>query len=630
MHRRCGFEFARPGRYGGRVLAFLFALAAAVTSVPPPQGREAKLVADARDGKLDSTSLLDAGLIASGVPDDKLAGEAGKVRALLSPAIERARMAKSARERGDVLLRALHETVFRKYVTSASEIDGVVGTGEFNCLSSALLYVVAAAGLVDDPRAMVTKHHAYARVTVDGSSVDVETTIASGFDADRKKLMTPEYVKKIAGPDTSPEELLKDLQAPEELPVLSLVAGVYSNRAVALASRGDLQAATVALDRAAHLAAGGLKSRAAAWRAGVLNNGALALADEGRLEDARDLLVLAMEGVDGETRRLLRTNLATMHLRIADRAIARKDWTSALLAVTAAEARGANGGDCATVRARANAELAALDGTDARCHVGTAPPAEAAACLAALARSLRERDIDTALQHARRAFALAPKQPDAVRALFFMLAGKAHSESDAGRCDAVEALVREAAPHTQALDGQHWSAGDVMASCWARMGDRAFDKKDWHKASRSYARAATHQARNASLRTNLAAVDLNRAIELSAAGSCDDARPFARRAASGDATLDDKAMHVLESCAAVRAKKAADGGDWRLAATELRRGLRDAPASAALRDNLGTMLHNTAVRLLRDKACDEARALLPELDTLRKGEAAEAIRAACR
>jgi hypothetical protein len=612
------------------VLLFALALATSITSVPPPAGREAALVADAQDGKLNVTPLLDAALIASGVADGDVPMEAAKVRAVLAPAIERARDA-PVDARGDALLRALHETVLRKYVATASEIDDVARTGEFNCLSSALLYVVAADGLVDNPRAMVSKHHAYARVAVNGRSVDVETTSPDGFNADRNAMMTPAYVTTIAGPGISPRDLLEDLRSSEELPILSHVAGVYSNRAVALAARGDLARTAIALDRATRLASGGLKARATAWRAGVLNNGALALAGAGRLEDARALLELALDGVDDGTKRLLLGNLTSLHLQAADAAMTRGDWTGALAAVAAAEELGspspATSAAAARLRARANAELAALDGDDKRCHVDDA--LEASTCFSTLARSLRESDFDAALQHARRAYALAPQEPNAARALFFTLVGKARAEADRGSCDAVEALAREAAPRAAALEGQRFSADEVAASCWARLGDAAFDKKDWAASSRSYERATTHLPRDAALRQNMAAVDVNRAIELAAAGRCDDARPFAQRAVQRDRGLGLKAAELLESCAAVRAKDAADHGDFSLAAAELRRGLRDAPTSILLKETLGAILHNIAVRMLRENNCSDALALLPELRRAHQRDAADAIRASC-
>lgn len=608
------------------------------TSVPPPRGLEAKLVADGKDGKLDQLGLLEAALVASGVPDGEVAAEAKRVREALAPAVARARTQRTAAGRGDVLLRALHETVLRRYADTATELDDVVRTGEYNCLSSALLYVVAAEGLLESPRAMVTRRHAYARVSIDGRGVDVETTTPRGFDADRDKLMTPAYVRQIAGPDVSPAELLADLKSPEELPVLSLVAGVYSNRAVGLVRRGDLAGAAVALDRAARLASGGLRSRAAAWRAGVLNGGAVALVEQGRSEDARALLELALEGSEGETKKLLTGNLATVHLTLADVALGRKDWTAALVHVEEARARGASARDLAPLAARANAELAALEGSDARCQArgvkpGTAAARQAAVCLASLAHALRDKDVDVALQHARRAVALAgtgpAAPPDASRILFFVLVKKAKVEGDRGRCDHVEALVREALPHVAALDGQRWSADEVMGLCWARRGDDAFDKQAWDEAARLYGRAAAHLPREEALRGNLARVDVNRAIALATAGRCDDARPLARRAARVDASLAEKTTQLLESCAAVRAKRAADEKDWDTAAAELRRGLRDAPASAVLKANLGTMVHNLAAKLLKDKRCDDARALLPELEALGRDAARDAVTKAC-
>jgi tetratricopeptide (TPR) repeat protein len=611
---------------------------AAVTTIPAPRGLEAKLVADARDGALDTMGLLEAALIASGVADDAVALEARRVREALAPAIARARQKRTAAERGDTLLRALHETIFRRYAATATEVDLVAPTGEYNCLSSALLYVVAAEGLLDKPRAMVTRHHAYARVTADGRVVDVETTTPAGFDADRKKLMTPEYVRKIAGRGTSPAELLEDLRHPEELPVLSLVAGIYSNRAVALTQRGDLQGAAVTLDRAARLAAGGLKSRAAAWRGGVLNAGAIELVEQDRLEDARALLELALDGSGGETRRLLTANLATVHLKMAEASVAQKDWVRVLSQLDRASELGALKKDWGQLRARANAELAALEGSDRRCRAERAPPGtpaarEAAVCLANLARTLRDQDVDRALQHARRAYALAGHgphaEPQAPRALFYTLAAKARSESDRGRCEAVESLVHEAVPHQAALDGQAWSGGEVMGGCWAQLADKAFDDKDWDAAARLYARARGHLPDDAALRGNLARVEVNRAIAIASEGRCDEARPIAHRAARADPALVEKSRALLESCAVVRARKAADAQDWPSAAAELRRGLRDAPSSGILKENLGTMLHNLAAAQLRAKRCDEARALAPELEALGKLEARDAVRRAC-
>lgn len=593
-------------------------------TIPPPTGLEAKLLKDAADGKLDQLSLLEASLIASGVADREVPSEVALASAILRPAVERARTQKSARARGATLLRALHDTVFRSYALTATEIDDVVATGEFNCLSSALLFVVAAEGLLDAPRAMVTRFHAYARVRVDGKTADVETTTPAGFDADRAALMTSEYVKQIAGPGTSAAELLADLQAPEELPVLSLVAAVYSNRAVGLVKRGDLPAAAVALDRAERLATGALKERLASWRGGVLNAGVVALVEEGRLHDARALLELALSGTQGKTRALLTANLQNVLLRLGDAALEQKDWSGALLHFDAAAKAGAPESAWGAPRARANAQLAALDGNSARCGVENVKPGSTAAnsaaarnaavCLTTMSRARRDQgDADGALQLSRRALALAPEDEDAQSAVFFALVEHIKRARERDQCERVEALMREARPYEAALRGQPWPHAEILGGCFAHAGEVAFKTREWKRAGALLQRAASHLPGDAAVRTNLARVDANQALEHAKAGACDAARPLAHRASQGDSTVRESMTRALEHCAHLAAEAAAARGDWATAAALARRGLVDAPDSANLKNNVGVYLHNQAVTLLKAKRCEEARALLPEL-----------------
>ncbi|MCC7075446.1 MAG: hypothetical protein IT383_29305 [Deltaproteobacteria bacterium] len=619
-----GFESPRVC-YTGDVIAALLAwslvaaASAADMSIPPPAGLEAKLLADAADGELQHLSLLDASMIASGVDDDNVAREAKRAREALQPAIARARTQRNGAARGAVLLRALHDTVLREYQLTATEVDDVIHTGQFNCLSSALLFVVAAEGLLEQPRAMVTRYHAFARVTVDGKVTDVETTTPQGFAADRATLMTVDYVSKIAGSDTSPAELLADLKHPEELPALSLIAALYSNRAVGLVQRGDLRGAAVALDRAHRLAAGAFRERLSAWRGGVLNTGAVTLVDEGRLADARALLELALEGTRGDTRKLLSTNLQNVRLRQADDAMARNDWTAALAHIDAAARAGAPASELGDLRARANAQLAALEGSDARCTkeqtTGGRDGASAAAiCFAAMSRARREQGaVDDALQLARRAHALAPSSAEVESAVFFALAEKIKRARAADSCDVVEALVREAQPFERALQGQPWPHAEIVGGCLAHAAEAAFKTHEWTRAGALLQRAASRLPDDATIRANLARVDANQALEHARQGACDRARPLAHRAAAGDPAVLASMTSTLEHCAHLEAERAAARGDWAAAATLARRGLLDAPSSASLRENVGVYLHNQAVVLLKAKRCDEARTLVPEL-----------------
>ena len=386
---------------------------APVTSLPPLTAYERSLAAHARDGRLEGTTLLDAALLASGVPEAAIAGEAKRVRAALAPAVARARTQQGEAARGKMLLQALHETVLRRYELGATELNQVVRTGEFNCLSSALLYLVAAEGVLTSARGVVTPLHAFVRVTVEGKTVDVETTSPAGFDPDRSKLTTAQ-VRQIAGEDVSPDAFREGLKQVEELPSLSLVAAVYSNRAIALARRGDTAGAALALDRGARMATGALLERLADWRASLLSKGAKDLVDLGRYDDARRLLELGLEVTEGSHRALLTKGLSIVHHHLGLAAAERKDWTVALAEAETAERLGLRNEALAQLKTESQAQLAVLEGSAARCHAeglaARSPGAkEAAACLAALAGELLERDTSSALQYARRALQLAPR-----------------------------------------------------------------------------------------------------------------------------------------------------------------------------------------------------------------------------
>jgi tetratricopeptide (TPR) repeat protein len=604
---------------------------AAEFTVAPAQGRELALLKDAQDGKLDSMDLLDAALVASGVPDVDLAATKRRVRDALAPAIARAKE-RSGAARGKALLGALHESVFRKYAQSATDVAAVVTTGEYNCLSSALLYVIAAEGLLDQPRGMVSKRHAFARVSVAGKNVDVETTSPNGFGADRDQAITRELIDRIRQPNESRDEVERDMKNPEELPLLSLVAAVYSNRSVALVEKGDLAAAATALDRATHLATGQARARFASWRASVINTGAVALMKDGRLDDAQALLELARDGTTGDVKRVLDLNLGRVHLQKADAHAARSDWGGALAELDAARALGIPAAEEGNLRTVANGRLAAQSLDDARCTaLGKAP--ETASCLAQLVHALIEKntgaDRQKALALARKAHALTPQGKPARQAVFFALQALVKEKSAALACSDVDVLVGEMDTLKDVVAGQPWSANDLTGSCWAQLGNRAYDAKDWDAASRSFTRARALLPDEKALGLNLARVDYMRALALSKDQKCDDARPLVRRAVAGDPALAKDGDVILESCANNRAVAFAEKREWQSAARELRRGLTDVPASEVLQKNLGAMLTNIVQQSLRAQQCDEARALATELRAMGREDTVAIIEQRC-
>lgn len=69
-----------------------------------------------------------------------------------------------------------------QYREEQSQLSRIFSTGEFNCISSALLYVVAARKLGLDVEGVVLPSHAFVQLDLPERVVEVETTSFNGFD----------------------------------------------------------------------------------------------------------------------------------------------------------------------------------------------------------------------------------------------------------------------------------------------------------------------------------------------------------------------------------------------------------------------------------------------------------------
>lgn len=605
-------------------------------AVPAPVGQTAAVIDDAKDGRLDRVDFATAALVASGVPD----GELSAARAALVQATARARAQAetqtTAKKRGDRLLRALHDTVLTRYQETQSDLRTVLRTGEFNCLSSAVLYLIAADGLLSAPRGMLSKTHAFVRVEVDGAAADVETTTRAGFGVDRKQLVTAEYLRTLGvGDGLTDAERLADLQSPEEVPVTGLLAALYSNRGVMLVRAGDVEGAAIAFDRATRIAQGEQKNRVASWRAALLNNATQGLLNAGRLDDAKTLLVLALDGATGNVRAALLQNLANVLAVDADRALRAGRINEASLLVDEGLATGTTAaavrGPLLALRAEIDGKRAASGGT-ARC-AEKAAAAERARCFAAAANSYAEAgDVDAALDAARAAAAANSDDGTTAAVLYNALIATITQtqRDDQVSCDRVAALAHDVVVVQKRMTNPPPFPDDVVvAQCHWRRADLALAKDDLAGAAAAFRRALIHTPDNAGLRGNLREIELRQAHALAKAGKCDEARALVRRDVDDDRANADRGTQLLELCANERARALAKASDWESATRALERGLRDAPSSKVLAENLGRMLYNSAVAALNSGRCDDAQALVPALKARADQGALSLIAARC-
>ncbi len=136
---------------------------------------------------LDADDFLEAALLLSGGTRE----EADRARTALSAALESVESSlpsPSAPEaRAEALLSFLHARILRRYSETQTRVDRAVLTGEYNCVSSALLYAYLAKKAGLSVSGVRTPDHALCVVDLPGGPVDVETTNRYGFDPGSKK-----------------------------------------------------------------------------------------------------------------------------------------------------------------------------------------------------------------------------------------------------------------------------------------------------------------------------------------------------------------------------------------------------------------------------------------------------------
>jgi tetratricopeptide (TPR) repeat protein len=215
---------------------------------------ERQLFADARDGALDDYTMIDAALIASGLPDeDALSLYRKKYKSLLSGARRIANREDTDYARARSVFEYLHKKTLETYGLHSVDMVGVFSRGDYNCVSATILYNALLGDMSIESWGVLVPSHAYSIVQVDGRAVEVETTSPRGFDPARTDEAYRQLLKQYGldgalydanGGKRKRSSLIKEVQG-EKKPVgnLTMVAVIYSNLAAARVRDGDLEGA---------------------------------------------------------------------------------------------------------------------------------------------------------------------------------------------------------------------------------------------------------------------------------------------------------------------------------------------------------------------------------------------------
>jgi len=136
------------------------------------------------DGSYTWTELAQISLWASG---DNSSANLEKIRQTAEALNKSADFPASGRERAEYVLTYLYRNVLRSYSIYQTRIDTIFSNGSYNCVSSAVLYMILCESAGIKTSGVVTKDHAFVIVHINGEDIDVETTNRYGFDPGNRK-----------------------------------------------------------------------------------------------------------------------------------------------------------------------------------------------------------------------------------------------------------------------------------------------------------------------------------------------------------------------------------------------------------------------------------------------------------
>ena len=249
-----------------------------LTLLTPPSfaSDEARLLADAADGRLDGIGLLDAAVVAGGGDRNEILAVRRKLDALWLEVGEPLIAKLSVADRPRAILSALHRLVLTgKYKAECTEVQRTLESGDYNCVTATVLYLELCRrhGLAGS--AVAIPAHVYCRLQ-GKQEQDIQTTCKDWFDVAGRN--SNAFAKQVAA-QAIPPRTLGDVE---------LLSKVYYNRGVSQLEAHEYAAAITMLKISLVLDAADEPARNNLLAAH--NNWALALCDAGDFATAADKL----------------------------------------------------------------------------------------------------------------------------------------------------------------------------------------------------------------------------------------------------------------------------------------------------------------------------------------------------
>ncbi|MCL2213887.1 MAG: hypothetical protein FWC06_01635 [Treponema sp.] len=153
----------------------------------------------------------------------------------------------SDRERAEYIFSYMHTNILRTYSYYQTRIDTIFTNGSYNCVSSAVLYMILCGAAGINTSGVITREHAFVTVHIDGQDIDVETTNRYGFDPGNRREFHDQF-GRVTGFTYVTAQNYRDRQTISNIEMISLI---LNNRIADFERRGNfINAVPLAIDKA--------------------------------------------------------------------------------------------------------------------------------------------------------------------------------------------------------------------------------------------------------------------------------------------------------------------------------------------------------------------------------------------
>lgn len=137
-------------------------------------------------------------LIASGLPDNRMADYLDSIHAILKESESWVSPDRSIRENAESLLLFMHKEILNRYISTQTKVDMLLENGNYNCVSSAVFYMLIARHNNILIKGIHTVDHAFCQLPggEGESDIDIETTNEWGFDPGSRKEFQSSFTNK--------------------------------------------------------------------------------------------------------------------------------------------------------------------------------------------------------------------------------------------------------------------------------------------------------------------------------------------------------------------------------------------------------------------------------------------------